>query len=63
LVVAANIDLRARIARQLQASGFAVELASDDKRARRLAGERDFLAGIVAFGSIAADLPIIAGAP
>ena len=39
LIVAANIDLRARIARQLQTWGFAVELASDDGRALRLVGE------------------------
>ena len=51
LIVAANIDLRARIARQLQTSGFAVELASDDGRALRLVSERNFLAAIVALGS------------
>jgi len=46
LVVAADIDSRARIARQLHASGFAVEIASDDGRALRLAGERNFLSAV-----------------
>ena len=59
LLVAGDIDLRARIARELQSSGFAVELASDDKRALRLVGECNFLAAIVALGSIAADLPMM----
>jgi class 3 adenylate cyclase/DNA-binding response OmpR family regulator/predicted ATPase len=52
LLVAAHIDLRARIARALQSSGFALELAGDDKRALALASERSFLAAIVALGSI-----------
>jgi class 3 adenylate cyclase/DNA-binding response OmpR family regulator len=59
LVVAADIDSRARIARQLHASGFAVEIASDDGRALRLAGERNFLSAVVAVGSISADLPMM----
>jgi DNA-binding response OmpR family regulator len=52
LLVAGDIDLRARIARALQSSGFALELAGDDKRALELASERSFLAAIVALGSI-----------
>ena len=43
----------ARIARELQSSGFAVELASDDERALRLAAESNFLAAIVALGAFA----------
>ena len=57
VVVAADIDLRARIARGLQSLGFAVELASDDERALRLAAERNFLAVIVELGSGPATLP------
>jgi class 3 adenylate cyclase/DNA-binding response OmpR family regulator/predicted ATPase len=57
LLVAADIELRARIARELQSSGFAVELASDDERARLLAAEGNFLAAIVALGAGAANLP------
>jgi class 3 adenylate cyclase/DNA-binding response OmpR family regulator/predicted ATPase len=52
LLVADDIDLRARIARALQSFGFALELAGDDKRALELASERSFLAAIVALGSI-----------
>jgi class 3 adenylate cyclase/DNA-binding response OmpR family regulator len=52
LLVAGDIDLRARIARALQSSGFALELTCDDKRALELASERNFLAAIVALGSI-----------
>jgi hypothetical protein len=37
LLVAAELDLRARFARELQSSGYAVELASDVKGALRLA--------------------------
>jgi predicted ATPase/DNA-binding response OmpR family regulator/class 3 adenylate cyclase len=59
LLVARDIDLRARIARELQSSGLAVELASDDKRALRLGGECNFLAAVVALGSIGSDLPMI----
>jgi class 3 adenylate cyclase/DNA-binding response OmpR family regulator/predicted ATPase len=54
LLLVADIDLRAGIARELQSSGFAVELASDDERALGLAAESNFLAAIVALGVCAA---------
>ena len=54
LLLVADLDLRAGIARELQSSGFAVELASDDERALRLAAESNFLAAIVALGVCAA---------
>jgi hypothetical protein len=57
LVVAADIDLRARIARGLQSFGLAIELASDDERALRLAAEHNFLAAIVGIGSGPVKLP------
>ena len=59
LLLAADIDLRARIARELQSSGFAVELASDDERALKLAAEGSFLTAIVALGAGAAILPTV----
>ena len=39
LLVAGELDLRVRFARELQSSGYAVELASDMKRALRLAAK------------------------
>jgi DNA-binding response OmpR family regulator len=48
LLVTAEIDLRARIGRELQASGHAIELASDLKRAFRLASDHNFQTAIVA---------------
>ena len=39
LVVAPQIELRARIARVLQSAGYAVELAESEKRALALARE------------------------
>ena len=51
LLVTAEMDLRARIGRKLQASGHAIELASDLKRAIRLAVDYNFLVAIVASGS------------
>ena len=59
LLLAADIDLRARIARELQSSGFAVELASDDERALKLAAESNFQKAIVALGADAANLPTV----
>jgi class 3 adenylate cyclase/DNA-binding response OmpR family regulator/predicted ATPase len=59
LVLAADIDLRARIARELQSSGFAVELASDDERALKLAAEGNLQKAIVALGADAANLPTV----
>jgi DNA-binding response OmpR family regulator/class 3 adenylate cyclase len=50
LLVAAEIDLRARFARELQASGYAIELASDMNRALRLAAGHHFRMAIVAPG-------------
>src|SRR5262249_15626022 len=51
LLVAAEVDLRARVARSLISSGYAIELASDDKRALALARADNFLAAIVALGA------------
>ena len=51
LLVAAALDVRARFARQLQASGYAVELASDEKRALRLAHNNQYQVAIVASDS------------
>jgi DNA-binding response OmpR family regulator/CRP-like cAMP-binding protein len=50
LLVAAESDLRARFARELQSSGYAVELACDMKRALRLAAENHFWMAIAAPG-------------
>ena len=51
LLVAAALEVRARFARQLQASGYAVELASDEKRALRLAHNNHYQVAIVASDS------------
>ncbi len=51
LLVAADIDQRAGMARALQSSGCAVELASDAKRALKLAADRHFAMVIVVSGS------------
>jgi DNA-binding response OmpR family regulator len=48
LLVTAEMDLRARIRRELQAFGHAIELASDLKRAIRLTSDYNFQAAIVA---------------
>jgi DNA-binding response OmpR family regulator len=48
LLVAEEIELRARIGRALLASGYAVELAGDQKRALHLANENNFEVAIVA---------------
>jgi len=50
LLVAGELDLRARFARELQSSGYAVELASDMKRALTLAADDHFRVAIVAPG-------------
>ena len=50
LLVAGELDLRVRFARELQSSGYAVELASDMKRALRLAADDHFRVAIVAPG-------------
>jgi DNA-binding response OmpR family regulator len=48
LFVAKELELRARFARRLQSSGYAIELASDEQRALRLAAECDFHVAIIA---------------
>ena len=60
LLVAGEIDLRARIARALQSSGYAVELASDEKRALRLTTDDNFELAIVVSGSSPAKLAMLA---
>src|ERR1700730_7438579 len=56
LVVTEEIELRARIGRALLSSGYAVELASDQKRALHLAKENDFEVAIIAPGPYPANL-------
>src|SRR5262245_13220186 len=50
LVVAQQIELRARIARVLQSAGYTVELAENEKRAFELIGSGKIDAAIVALG-------------
>ena len=50
LLVAGELALRARFARELQSSGYTVELASDMKRALTLAADDHFRVAIVAPG-------------
>jgi DNA-binding response OmpR family regulator len=59
LLVAAELDLRARFARELQSSGYAVELASDEKRAVRLAQDNNYQVAISAPASRPASLELI----
>ena len=56
LVVAQEMDLRAKIARGLHSYGYSVELASDECRALRLASRQRINAAIVAPGSSLAGL-------
>lgn len=51
LLLAVEADLRARIAPRLQATGYAIELASDLKRSLKLAADYHFQVAIVAPGS------------
>ena len=51
LLLAVEADLRARIAPRLQATGYAIELASDLKRSLKLAADYNFQVAIVAPGS------------
>src|ERR1700746_3984714 len=51
LVVAQQIELRARIARVLQSAGYAVELADNQKRAIELAAGKQIEAAIVVHNS------------
>ena len=59
LLVAAELDLRARFARELHSSGYAVELACDMKRALTLAAVNHFRVAIVAPGPSPASLAMI----
>ena len=51
LIVVEEIDVRARIARVLTRSGYAVELASNEKRALKLASDQQISTAIVGLGS------------
>ncbi len=59
LLVAEEIDLRARIGRALLSSGYAVELATDEKRALKLARDNNFQVAIVAPGPYPANLAMM----
>jgi DNA-binding response OmpR family regulator len=59
LLVAGELDLRARFARELQSFGYAVELASDMKRALRLTADEHFRVAIVAPGPNLASLGMV----
>src|SRR5271169_2520321 len=59
LLVAAELDLRARFARELHSSGYAVELACDMKRALTLAAVNHFRVAIVAPGPSPASLAMM----
>jgi DNA-binding response OmpR family regulator/class 3 adenylate cyclase len=48
LIVAMEVELRARLARRLQSSGYAVELACNEQRALKLATDCNFHVAIVA---------------
>src|SRR5215471_8346175 len=48
LIVATELELRARFARRLQSSGYAVELACNEQRAFKLAADCNFHITIVA---------------
>src|SRR5262249_41274879 len=48
LIVATEVELRARFARRLQSSGYAVELACNEQRALGLAADCNFQVAIVA---------------
>jgi len=59
LLVAEKVDLRARFARELHSSGYAVELACDMKRALMLAAEYHFRVAIAAPGPSPASLAMM----
>jgi DNA-binding response OmpR family regulator/class 3 adenylate cyclase/predicted ATPase len=59
LLVAGELDLRAKFARELHSSGYAVELACDMKRALRLAADYHFRVAIVASEPSPASLAMI----
>src|SRR4029077_19260083 len=58
LLVAAAMELRARFGRELQSSGYAVELASDEKRALKLAQDDNYQVAILAPGPSPASLEL-----
>lgn len=51
LIVAQDVELRARMARALQSAGHAVELAADEKRALKLIADGNIDAAILAAGA------------
>jgi len=59
LLVASEVGLRARFACALQSAGYAVELASDEKRALKLAADSNFQVAIVAPGPSPAGLAMM----
>ncbi len=59
LLVAEEIELRARFGRGLLSSGYAVELAGDQKRALHLLKEKNFEVAIVSPGSYPANLAMM----
>jgi predicted ATPase/DNA-binding response OmpR family regulator/class 3 adenylate cyclase len=59
LIVAMEVELRARFACRLQSSGYAVELACNEQRALRLATDDNFHIAIVAPGPSLASLAMI----
>jgi predicted ATPase/DNA-binding response OmpR family regulator/class 3 adenylate cyclase len=59
LFVATELGLRARFACRLQSAGYAVELASNEKRALKLATDENFQAAIVAPGPSCASLAMM----
>ena len=56
LVVAQQIQLRARIARLLHSAGYSAELADNQKRALKLAARKEIQAAIVVQSRDLADL-------
>jgi len=59
LIVATELELRARFARRLQSSGYAVELACNEQRALKLAADCNFHIAIVAAEPSSASLAMI----
>src|SRR6516165_11262906 len=59
LIVATEMELRARFARRLQSSGYTVELACNEQRALKLAADCKIHVAIVAPGPSLASLAMI----
>ena len=59
LLVATEVELRARFARKLQSSGYAVELACNEQRALKLAADCNFQVAIVATEPSSTNLAMI----